>query len=78
MCVLTLGITFARLSKACFDPERETFKSDGLIYNYCRESVVFTIKRAASNRSGKWTVIVDSQRTTRPYILKDGALKLPL
>jgi hypothetical protein len=35
MCVLNLSITFARLSKACFDPEREIFKSDGLIYNYC-------------------------------------------
>jgi hypothetical protein len=57
MCVLTLSITFARLSKACFDPEREIFKSDGLSYNYCGEPVVFTIKRAVSNRSGKWTVI---------------------
>jgi hypothetical protein len=60
MCVLTLSIIFARLSKACFDPEREICKSDGIIYNYCGEPVVFTIKSAASKRSGKWTVIKPS------------------
>jgi hypothetical protein len=62
MCVLTLRIIFACLSKAWFDPEREFQER----LTTTGEPVVFIIKRTTSNRGSKRTVTPETM-VGRPW-----------